>query len=306
MVPINKLVFGNGAGSIKTLEQVKRAAKGPMTRITVGSITMEPRLGNTDDVYYFHPQDFWSMNSLGLPNIGIEAYGPLWRDMVGIAHDAGKELWASISPFSPHECAEMVDLLLFAGLDGVEINGSCPNIWDGGKRKAIPALDPAAAEEMFAAVAEKVVGVGASAPISFKLSPTRNLTMLSELAVVLAKYNVTRLVCSNTIPDQERMRVDGRPALAFRSSDADLEIKHKGGLAGSAVLEESLFVCDVMRDLIPTADIIGVGGIFNAADAKRYLDLGCGGFQSTTGYLEFKEQLWVDILMGLELDIEAA
>lgn len=296
MIRLDAMPFGNGAGSIKTLEQVKRACRGAMNVITVGSITKEPRVGNIGETYYFHPQEFWSINSLGLPNMGLEAYGPLWREIIERSHDAGKKVWASISPFSSEECGEMADRLLCAGLDGVEVNGSCPNVWDGGKQKAIPALDPEAADNMFT-VLKKHVGDFSS--ISFKLSPTRDTELLGALARVFKTHQVYTLVCCNTLPDQEGTRVDGKPALAFRSDESDQVVKHKGGGAGTKSLEDSLFVAEAMHELLPLADIKGSGGVFHFGDAKRYLDVGCMAFQSTTGYLEFGEQLFVDIAMGL-------
>jgi dihydroorotate dehydrogenase len=292
---LEKRIFGNGAGSIKTLEHVKKACRGAMTRITVGSITASERAGNSGDVYYFHPQEFWSLNSLGLPNRGMPAYRSLLPEMVAIAHGAGKELWASISPFSPEECAHMTAECLECDVDGVEVNGSCPNVWEGGKRKAIPALDPEAAEEMFAAVARKI---GTMDKVSFKLSPTRDPGLLLSLARVIDQYGIPLLVCCNTKPDQYDTRVDGKPALAFRSSEGE-EMRHTGGLAGSRVLDDNAWVARVMRSY-SSAAIIGVGGVFTGADAERYL-LNCIGIQSTTGYLEFGEQLFVDMLIYLSM-----
>ncbi len=269
-----------------------------MTRITVGSITKEPRSGNIGDVYYFHPTEHWSLNSLGLRNRGIDWYGEQVREMLKLARGAGKELWASISPFSAEECGEMADRLLCAGVDGVEINGSCPNVWDGGKHKTIPALHPETAAEMFHVTGRYIGNLNQA---SFKLSPTRDLELLNELAKVLRSYQVEQLVCCNTIPDQERLREDGKPALSFRSSEEDTEVKHKGGLAGSAIVEESLYVASEMMRLLPNALVHGSGGIFDGEAAGRYFDIGCAGIFSTTGYLEYREALFVDILMKIEV-----
>ncbi len=294
-VSLETMPFGNGAGTIKFPDQVMKASRGPMSRITVGSITAKPRDGNSGDVYYFHPQKQWSLNSLGLPNPGMEVYKKWLPAMVDIAHGTGKTLWASISPFSPEECGEMAQACLEAGVDGVEINGSCPNVYQEGRRKAIPALDPSAAEEMFRVLGRYVESMDR---ISFKLSPTRDKHLLSRLAVVFNTYDIRQLVCCNAKADQEGTRVDGKPALAFRSSAED-QVRHQGGLGGSKVFTENLRVAKAMRGLMPEADIIGIGGILTGVDAELYLELGCIGFQSTTGYLEFGNHLFVEILMHL-------
>jgi dihydroorotate dehydrogenase len=67
---LEKISLGNAAGTIKTLEQVMEACRSAMTNITVGSITLEQRHGNQGDTYYYHPQEQWSLNALGLPNPG--------------------------------------------------------------------------------------------------------------------------------------------------------------------------------------------------------------------------------------------
>ncbi len=298
---LEKLIIGNGGGSVKTLAQVKAACKTPMTRVTVGSITLHARPGNTGETYYFHPQRFWSLNSLGLPNIGIEAYGEQWREMLAVAHGEGKELWANISPFSSEECAAMTDRLLCAGLDGVEINGSCPNVWVDGKPKKIPALDPEAADDMFRTTA---VCVGNLSQVSFKLSPTRDLDLLKQLVGVFKQHQVGTLVACNTKGGQRGVRVDGRQALAFKA-DNDPTTRHEGGLAGTAIKSDALFLASHLVQMMPEACVIGLGGIFTGADADDYLDAGCLGIQSTTGYMEFGGQLFVDILMHLSDKVPA-
>lgn len=302
MISLDKLIIGNGGGSVKTLAQVKEACRAPINRVTVGSITLDARTGNIGDTYYFHPQDLWSINSLGLPNIGIEGYGPLWREMLAVAHGEGKELWANISPFSAEESGEMADRLLCAGLDGVELNGSCPNVWDGGKQKKIPALDPEAADEMFRVTAEYVGNL--EQQICFKLSPTRDIELIRSLVSVFRKHQVTNLVACNTKGSQTGTRVDGKPALAFRAKEGE-PLLHEGGLAGAAIQVETLSTVRHLLEYMPEAKVIGLGGIFTGVDAELYILLGCVGVQSTTGYLERRGQLFVDILTYLSDKVPA-
>lgn len=302
-INLDTMQFGNGAGSIKTVEQVAKACKTPMTRITVGSITAKPRLGNIGDTYYFHPHNHWSLNSLGLPNAGSEQYVDVWLpEMVQIAHDAGKKLWASISPFSAEECGQMTEQCFDAGVDGVEINGSCPNVWKDTERKAIPALDPEAAAEMFRMVERYT---GSLDEVSFKLSPTIDSTLLKQLATVFCEFGVAQMVCCNAKADQEGTRVGGEPALAFRTDETDRVVKHKGGLGGTGVSFVNKRCAEILHEYMPHARILGIGGIFTGADAERYLEVGCCGFQSTTGYLEYGGKVFVDILMHLANKVEA-
>lgn len=296
---LRTLPIGNGAGSIKYPDQVARACKSPMARIMVGSITLLPRDGNIGDVYYFHPQNFWSLNSLGLPNPGMEAYKKLLPEMVHVAHDAGKELWASVAGFTPDEYAQMAEECFGCGVDGVELNLSCPNVHDGGRRKEIPSFEPSLADEIIWKTMTRCEYKFEDL-ISAKLSPTDDEALQEELAWVVSKNVLRSVTLSNTIPDMQGLRVDGKPALAFRSGDEDTHVKNRGGLAGTALLKPNLaFVSRMKQILGDDATIIACGGIFNGDDAAAYLSAGCVGVQCTTGYLEFGERIFADILMQL-------
>lgn len=296
MSDLENMPFGNGGGSIKTLEQVAEACRTPMTEIEVGSITMDWRLGNIGDTYYFDPEGFWSLNSLGLPNPGREYYEEHLRDMVKYAHDAGKKLRANIAPFTPSECGQLAELCFHRGVDSVVINGSCPNVWDGGKHPVIPALNPEGAEAMLR-LTKRYLGHFID-DVWFKLSPTDDPELVRKLIATFRTYGIRKLVCCNTKGDQQRMREDGREALAFRANESD-EIRHIGGLAGSAAYGGNLATTRLFIQHMPEAEVIGLGGIFTGAHAKAYLDAKCVGFQATTGYLEFGGQLFVDIVSQL-------
>lgn len=295
---LEKLIIGNGAGSIKLPDQVRRACNSAMTRITVGSITEKPRDGSLGEVYYFHPQEQWSLNSLGLPNPGIVAYRNSLPIMVKTAHDAGKELWASVAGFSPVEYANMTAACFQAGVDGVELNLSCPNVWSGSEHAQMPSLNPTLALEIISTVGA-VAGVGRN--IAVKISPTADADLLQHLAdVIKASKIVSQVTACNTIPNQSGKRVDGKQALAFRSDENDKDVKNVGGLAGSGCIEANVHTVKYLRPLLPAEiKIIGCGGIFTGGDVRRYLSAGADGFQCTTSYLEYREPVFTDILMLL-------
>lgn len=303
LITLDKLIFGNGAGSIKTMQHVVEACRGPMTRITVGSITKEERAGNVGDVYYFDPTEKWSMNSLGLPNIGIAKYRDTLPYMVQKAHEHGKELWASVSGSSPEENLEMALSCWYDGVDGVELNLSCPNVWGPSGRKAIPALDWELTYKIVVEIRGRVGGAEWDKlrhRLALKLSPTDDEELINKLAIITANHGIGWLTIGNTIPDQERLREDGKPALAFRSNDQDTVVKHKGGLAGSAVKKANTAMVRALRLLLPEQfRITGVGGIFDAADAYEYLEAGASAFQCTTGYIEYGNRVFESILPGL-------
>lgn len=304
MSDLSTMRFGNGAGSIKHMDEVIKACKGPMSRIMVGSITKEPRIGNIGDTYYFEPSKKWSMNSLGLPNMGIRAYeNGVLQAMSQTVGEYGKELWSSVSGFSPQEYAHMTAACFRAGVDGVEVNLSCPNVWGTGGRKIIPALDWNLTYEIVAAIRVELSECWDTYRdhIALKLSPTDDTELIEGLAIVAANTGIGSLTIGNTLPDQERFREeDGKPALSFRTDESDQVPKHKGGLAGSGVKKANLAMVRAMRPLVPPKiRIDAAGGIFDGEDAYEYLEAGASGFMCTTGYFEFGNTLFEPILQKL-------
>lgn len=301
MIDLATMPFGNGGGSVKRLTEVMDACKTPMTEIEVGSITMERRDGNVGDTYYFHPSDLWSLNALGLPNLGSQYYLNNLSEMVRHAHGAGKKLRANIAPFSPQECGHLAAMCFERGVDSVVINGSCPNIWDGGKRKALPALDPDGADALLDATKYHV---GDLKRVWFKLAPTDDMLLVSDLVKVFRSYSLTKLVCCNTKGGQRGVREDGKPALAFRAAN-DFTLQHEGGLAGSAIFKENITTASAFIEEMPEAEVIGLGGIFGGVDAEQYLKIGCVGVQTTTGYLQFGGKIFSEMLEYLSDKIAA-
>jgi len=294
-----QIILGNGAGAVKSLEDVRKACQSSMNRVTVGSITLEARAGNIGETYYFHPQEKWSLNSLGLPNPGMDAYKKLLPEMRRMAHGGGKKLWASIAGFTPEEYGTMAESCLKAGADGVEINLSCPNAWKDGERKQMPAEHPNLALQIISTVKNYTRALNHKS-FAVKLSPTKDDLLLADLARHMRNSGIEYVVCSNTIPGRQRKREDGADALAFRTSAEDPEKKHAGGMAGSVALEESVWMTKHLRKLLPPAvQILGCGGIFTGADAYRYIEAGASGFQCTTACVEFGNQIFTDILMEL-------
>ncbi len=290
--------FGPGAGVVKTLEQVEEACKAPFTRLTVGSITLEERSGNRGDTYYFHPHEHWSLNSLGLPNRGLAYYKQVLPTMAELCHSNDKELWVSIAGFSPQEYGLMAEACLKAGADGIEINLSCPNVWKDGERKRMPAEDPKLASHVLKLVRNCTQSIPKKC-FAAKLSPTKDDSLLEGLARHIVFNDIRYLVCSNTIPNRQRAREDGQEALSFTSGDSDTKL-HTGGLAGSAVLEESLWMVRYMRTILPeTTAIIGCGGIFGPQEVQKYIDAGADGFQCTTSCVEHGYDIFTQIAMEM-------
>src|SRR3989344_7609922 len=126
----------NGAGLVKRLEDVREFARTSLSAIVVGSGTMEERLGNSGSVFDGE-ENLFTVNSLGIPNPGLEYYKRNLPYMVQIAHDHDKALIFSAAGFTPKEFAILTEMAFESGVDGVEQNWGCPNIVDGAVQKSV-------------------------------------------------------------------------------------------------------------------------------------------------------------------------
>src|SRR4051812_14987200 len=112
MLKLDSLLVTNAAGMVKTLDEARALLTSAVTRITVGSITLEPRLGNIGETYYYSPSRRTAWNSRGLPNPGVEATLAWLKDFRQECNDADKELAVSIAGFSPPECGKLAGRLM--------------------------------------------------------------------------------------------------------------------------------------------------------------------------------------------------
>src|SRR5678816_1242451 len=88
----------NAAGYCKDIGHVKELVASASSAVVVGSITVEPRSGNSGDVYFNSP--CFALNSLGIPNRGAVFYKqqlPLLAEQV---HSAGKPIIVNIAGFT--------------------------------------------------------------------------------------------------------------------------------------------------------------------------------------------------------------
>ena len=146
----NKIFIG--AGAIKTVDDVKYAAKiEDLSLILIGSYTVPEKPGNDGETYYYDSRTGTSLNSIGLRNGGKPYLMKHLRDMVNIANDAGKILGLSVSGETPEENVELIQLGILLGVQYFEVNTACGNILNSatGRSKPIACYNLQAMERMF-------------------------------------------------------------------------------------------------------------------------------------------------------------
>ena len=292
-VKLSDMLVTNAAGMVKTEAEARALLNSAVTRITVGSITLEPRQGNLGENYYYSPKRRTAWNSRGLPNPGIEATIAWLGEFRKECNDAGKELAVSIAGFSPEECGELAGRVM-PHVDATEFNGGCGNVWKDNKQKPIPSYFPELMGESLACIGREIDKV------DVKYSPVTDVTVVREgVRVMVGSKIVRRVTAVNTFPNQRDLRDEEHgegEALAWRESE-DADLKHLGGLSGAELLDVADETVTALLSMLPrTIPVIGCGGIFSGEDAMRSLDRGARGFAIGTAFFEHGPRIFSDVL----------
>ncbi len=215
------------------------------------------------------------LNSVGLENVGVEAVvkekAPVWTKwrvpvIVNIAGET-KDEYAQI--------AARLDGV--AGVSGIEVNISCPNVASGGMEFG---TDPKISAEVTAAVK-----AATSLPVIVKLSP--NVTDIVDIALAVCAAGADALTLINTV---RGMAVDvnrRRPSLG----------NIVGGLSGPAIKPIALYMVYKVAGRIKVP-IIGCGGIGCVDDALEFIMAGASAVQVGTATFN-NPQAALDVLEGI-------
>jgi len=215
------------------------------------------------------------LNSVGLENVGVEAVikekAPVWAKwrVPVIVNIAGE----TIDQYE--EIAARLEGV--AGISGIEVNISCPNIASGGMEFG---TNPKAAAKVAAAV--KAVS---SLPVIVKLSP--NVTDIGEIALAVSEAGADAITLINTVRGMAIDINERRPSLGNIA----------GGLSGPAIKPIALYMVYKVAGIVDIP-IIGCGGISCADDALEFLMAGASAVQVGTANLT-SPQAALDVLDGI-------
>lgn len=229
---------------------------GALGFVVVKTITLEPRAGNPAP--RLAETAGGMLNSIGLPNPGIEAYV---RDVLPQLKTLGAPLVINIAGHDPEAFAKLAARLEKEdGIDALELNMSCPNVTGG--------MDYSTSADGAREVVARVRDV-TDRPLIAKLSP--NVSDIRPIAVAAVEGGATAISAINTLLG---MAVDWRrrrPVLG----------RGVGGLSGPCIKPIAL---RIVRDLWRTVDVpvIGIGGIQDVEDALEFLLAGATGIQVGT------------------------
>ena len=270
--------FGNAGGTCKTLADVEKlATRTALTHLEVGSITWEDRPGNKGDIQWLR-LDGTSVNALGMNNGGESYYRRHLPQMVEITHQNGKKLGVNIASIKQGDTEKLCQLCIEAGVDFITFNGGCPNVWTEGGQKKIISHDPIGLarelKDIYAVVRGKI-------DVMVKLSLyQKELSLRREIASLLNNYPVT-IITTNTKPNTNLTREDGKPAISFKSGEHVINLGGMGGTELRPYAEQEL---QEFHTLLPHHEKISVGGISEGQHLYDRLKLGAIGGQVGTAY----------------------
>ncbi|MBI4295071.1 MAG: dihydroorotate dehydrogenase [Chloroflexi bacterium] len=240
--------------------------------------TLEPRSGNSQPRLAETPAGM--LNSIGLQNIGIEALirekAPLWATwQVPVIVNIAAERLEDYS-----RLASLLDGV--AGVSGIEVNISCPNVAAGGMEFG---TSPQSAAAVTAAVRQVT-----TLPVIVKLTP--NVTDVVPVARAVAQAGADAITAINTL---RGMAIDIKRRQPLLGNVF-------GGLSGPAIKPVALYMVYQVAQAVDIP-VIGCGGICSAEAALEFLMAGARAVQVGSAIFQ-RPRLPLEVLAGIRSYLE--
>ena len=228
--------------------------------VEIGSVTARAWAGDPKPRIARVPAALAMVNKVGLPSRGAADVErrlslaphrsvPLF---INIAKTADPAIVGNEAIQDYCESAER----LRAHADVIVLNISCPNTADGRTFE-----DP----EHLAHLLDSVMPVCHQTPVSVKVSPDLDRTVLRELVSVAIERGVAGFTATNTT----------RSHAGLQASKLPPRLRDSGGVSGAPLRELALRTVRVISEETHGAvPIVGLGGCMSALDAARFFDAG--------------------------------
>lgn len=242
----------------QTREQLDELLASASKTFVTKTATLEERGGNPEP--RFKGNAFQSINSMGLPNKGIDYY----LDYLTKLDE--KSLFLSTTGLSKEEIYKLLDIIEKSEFQGlIELNLSCPNVVGRPQTAYDFPLVNELLNETFTFFTK---------PLGVKLPPYFDLVHFDQMADILNKYPLKFITTINSIGNGlwiEDETVVIQPKQGF------------GGLGGQDVQATALAnVHAFYQRLNSSIQIIGVGGVYSGEDAFKHILCGASMVQIGT------------------------
>ena len=226
--------------------------------IVTKSITRQPREGNPPPRIVETPSGM--LNSIGLANIGVEAY---IKEMIPLYEELATPIIMNIAGTTMTEYCEILELVesVSSNIIGYEINISCPNIKAGGMEFGV---DCDLTEQLTTQLRKRTDRL-----LIMKLSP--NVTDIASIGVAAELGGADALSAINTLVG---MSID------TDSQKSNIHYGY-GGLSGPAIKPIGLACVHKIYQAV-NIPLIGIGGITSGRDVLEYILAGAVAIQVGT------------------------
>lgn len=244
--------------------------------IEVGTVTPRPQAGNPRPRMFRLPQADALINRMGFNNGGVDAFvtnvrASRWKAEGGvlglnIGKNADTPIERAVDDYL--YCLERV----YPHASYVTVNISSPNTKNLRQLQGASELDSLlsalkTAQQRLADQHRRYV------PLALKIAPDLDADQVRNIGDALVRHRIDAVIATNTTITRDAVK--GLP-------HAD----EAGGLSGRPAFAASTHVVRELRAVIGDAlPIIGVGGIFDGADARAKIDAGAQLVQVYTGLI---------------------
>ena len=271
----------NAAGvACMTVEELKEVSQSAAGSFVTKTATLEARAGNPEPRYRDVP--LGSINSMGLPNQGIDYY----LDYLLSLQESQPErtFFLSLVGMSPDETHTLLKKVQNSGFKGItELNLSCPNV--PGKPQIAYDFE----------TTERILGEAFGyfdKPLGIKLPPYFDIVHFDQAAEVFNRHPLKFVNCVNSIGNGmyiEDESVVIRPKNGF------------GGIGGEYIKPTALAnVHAFYQRLNPSIQIIGTGGVYTGRDAFEHILCGASMVQIGTALHQQGVGVFERVSLGLK------
>ncbi|MDP1758279.1 MAG: dihydroorotate dehydrogenase [Thermodesulfovibrionales bacterium] len=242
--------------------------------IVVKGLSLKPMEGNPSPRIYETPCGM--LNAIGLQNVGVKEF---LKTKLPYIRKFDTKLIVNIFGNTIQEYVKLSRILDDSGVDGIELNVSCPNIKKGG-------IFFGTDKKMLQKLVGRVKANVRNAVLITKLSP--NVSYIQEFAKIAEECGSNAVSLINTIPGMAIDIKTRRPRIANIT----------GGLSGPAIKPIAVrMVYETFKAVkIP---VIGMGGIMNSSDAIEFMLAGATAVAVGTANF-INPSATIDIINGIE------